>query len=95
MVSKKMRAFTKEMLQTAYIHEAERIAEYVGEDVYEVSSQNPDVFVYKREKQYIHRMIAEHVLRILKDNFIGISVTMDYVPDGNSHGFARYEFDWS
>lgn len=82
------------MLQSAYNRGASEIACRIQKSVYESAKYYPDNFKYK-EKIFVHRIIAEEVLRMLISGFPESSVTMDYTPEDNEQGTAVYNIDWS
>ena len=89
-----MKTYTRAMLQNAYGTGCSEIAEKLSTRVWEHAKYSPDNYQFQ-EKIFIQRTMAEKILEILKNAFLGVDVSLDYQPEDNMQGMATYRFDWS
>jgi hypothetical protein len=89
-----MDIYTKQMLLSAYKVGAGKIAANISKRVYEQAQEYPDTFVYQ-EKLFMHELVAQEILQILKRGFLGVHVSMEFSPEDHNQGMAVFKIDWS
>lgn len=89
-----MQFYTKQMLLDAYKVGAGNIAQRISERVYDQAQQFPDLFSYQ-EKLFMHEIVAQEVLRILKQAFLCVNVSMIFTLEDQNQGMAVFKLDWS
>jgi hypothetical protein len=90
----KMPVYNKEYFQNAYKNGAEELARKILDNAYESARYNPDMTEFK-EKFFLHKTVADEVLRLLKANTVDISVEMSFKLEDHNEGMAFYTIDWS
>jgi hypothetical protein len=89
-----MPVYNKEYFQNAYKSGAEELARKILDNAYESARYNSDCTEHV-EKFFLHKTVADEVLRLLKATVVDISVVMTFKPEGDNEGMAFYMIDWS
>jgi hypothetical protein len=90
----RMPVYNKEYFQNAYKNGAEELARKILDNAYESARYNSDCTEHV-EKFFLHKTVADEVLRLLKATVVDISVVMTFKPEGDNEGMALYMIDWS